>query len=106
MTTIHEIQQVLWVSTPHGDGQALFLIDVGAHEDCVFLVALQETGEMKHYTARQVKICKNHTFDIGPQKERAAQDEPVYIYSPVYEPPATTCEVSSNPRNDPFSTTL
>ena len=65
MTAIHEIQQMLWVTTPHGDGQALFLIDYGPHEDAVFLVALEQSGDMKHYTARQVKICKNHTFNIN-----------------------------------------
>ena len=42
----------------------MFMLDYGPHEDCVFLVALEDGGDMKHYTARQVKICKNHTFDI------------------------------------------
>lgn len=27
MTTIHEIKQILWLETPHGDGQALFLYE-------------------------------------------------------------------------------
>jgi len=64
MTTIHEINQFLWVETPHGDGQALFVIDYGPHENCIFIVALEKTREIKHYTTEQVKICKNFTFNF------------------------------------------
>lgn len=62
MTVIHEVQQFLWVETPHGDGQVLFLMDYGPHENTVFIVALETTREIKHYTTTQIKICKNHTF--------------------------------------------
>ena len=68
MTTISEIQQFLWVETPHGDGQALFLLDYGPHENTVFLVALQETGEVKHYTSEQIRICVNYTFGINKKE--------------------------------------
>jgi len=54
----------MWVETPHGDGQALFIIDYGPHENAVFLVAIQETRELKHYTTEQIKICKNYTFEF------------------------------------------
>lgn len=64
MTVIHEIEQVLWVETPHGDGQALFLIDYGIHENIIFVVALQDSREIKHYNSNQVKICKNYTMEI------------------------------------------
>lgn len=69
MTCIHEIQQVLWVETPHGDGIALFVIDYGPHENTVFVVALQSTRSIKHYTSEQIKICKNFTFDFKEEQK-------------------------------------
>lgn len=64
MTTIHEIKQILWVETPHGEGQALFLIDYGPHQNTIWLVALQGSKEIKHYDSNQIKICTNHTLDF------------------------------------------
>lgn len=65
MTVIKEIEQFIWVETPHGDGQAMFIIDYGPHENTVWLVALQGSREFKHYTTEQIKICKNNTFDFN-----------------------------------------
>lgn len=62
MTVIHEIEQVLWVETPHGMGQALFLMDYGVHENTIWVVALKDSKEIKHYNSRQLKICWNHTI--------------------------------------------
>ena len=59
---ICEVTQFIWVETPHGDGQVLFLIDYGPHENTVWVVALETTREIKHYTSEQIKICKNKTF--------------------------------------------
>jgi hypothetical protein len=60
---IHEIKQVMWVTTPHGDGLALFLIDYGIHENTIWVVSLEEDGAVKHYNSEQIKLCKNHTID-------------------------------------------
>ena len=65
MTTIHEIQQGLWVETPHGDGQALFLIDYGPHQNTIYVVALQGSREIKHYESNQLKICVNNTLEMN-----------------------------------------
>lgn len=65
MTTILEIQQLLWVNTPHGDGQALFLMDYGPHENTVWVVALEKDGAVKHYNSNQITICTNNTFNIN-----------------------------------------
>ena len=40
MTTIHEIQQCMWVHTPKGEGQALFIIDYGTHQNTIWVVCL------------------------------------------------------------------
>lgn len=63
MTVIHEVQQFLWVQTPLGDGQALFLVDYGPHENTVWVVALEIDGTIKHFNSNQIKLCYNHTFD-------------------------------------------
>jgi len=64
MTVIHEIQQFLWVETPHGDGQALFLMDYGPHENTIWVVCLENTREIKHYNSNHIKLSWNNTsFD-------------------------------------------
>ena len=65
MTVIHELQQILWVSTPHGDGQVLFLMDYGVHENTIFVVALEESGIIKHYNSNDVRLCKNNTIKMN-----------------------------------------
>ncbi len=70
MTVIHELQQVLWVTTPHGDGQVLFLMDYGVHENTVFVVALEESGIIKHYNSNDVRLCKNNTININVNDKR------------------------------------
>jgi hypothetical protein len=64
-TTIKEIEQFLWVTTPHGDGQALFIIDYGPHENSVWVVALEKDGKIKHYSSEQLTLCHNHTFGMN-----------------------------------------
>jgi hypothetical protein len=65
MTAIHEIQQILWVKTPLGDGQALFLIDYGPHENTIWAIALEEKSEIKHFNSNQIVLCSNYTFDLN-----------------------------------------
>tara|TARA_R110000868_G_scaffold196839_1_gene442864 strand:- start:220 stop:405 length:186 start_codon:yes stop_codon:yes gene_type:complete len=60
---IHELKQVLWVITPHGIGQALFLMDYGIHQNTIWVVALKDTKEIKHYSSEMVRITINHTID-------------------------------------------
>lgn len=65
MTVIHEIQQVMWVDTPHGMGQALFLIDYGVQNNIIFVVALEKDGSVKHYDTNQIFLSTNHTLNIN-----------------------------------------
>ena len=65
MTVIHEIQQVMWVDTPHGMGQALFLIDYGVQNNIIFVVALEKDGSIKHYDTNQIFLSTNHTLNIN-----------------------------------------
>jgi hypothetical protein len=63
MATIHELQQMLYVNTPHGVGLVLFLIDYGPHENSVYQVALDDGGVIKNYNTNQVTLVKNMTFE-------------------------------------------
>lgn len=62
---IHEINNFLWVTTPHGDGQALFIIDYGPHENTVWVVALESDGRVLHYNSNQIRLCRNDTFNMN-----------------------------------------
>lgn len=59
---IHELSNVIWVETPHGRGQVLFLIDYGVHENTIWVVGIEETREVKHYNSNQIKIEFNNTL--------------------------------------------
>ena len=61
---IHEVKQVLWVMTPHGAGQVLFLMDYGIHENTIWVVALKTTHQIKHYSSNQIFITKNDTINL------------------------------------------
>jgi len=69
MTVIHEIQQVMWVDTPHGIGQALFLMDYGPQNNTIFVVALEKDGTIKHYDSNQIFLSANHTLNINVNEQ-------------------------------------
>jgi hypothetical protein len=60
----HEFKQVLWVSTPLGDGVAILHLDYGIHQNGVLLVGL-ESGELKYFDTNQCKLCRNDTLGIA-----------------------------------------
>jgi hypothetical protein len=68
MTIIHEVQQILWVNTPHGDGQVLFIMDYGPHENTIWVVALEDGNEIKHYNTTQIRLCWNNTLNFNSNK--------------------------------------
>jgi hypothetical protein len=67
MTVIHEFQQVLWVTTPLGDGMAILHIDYGPSHNGTLLVCLED-GQLKYFDTNQVRSCRNDTFGIIPRK--------------------------------------
>jgi len=68
MTSIHEIQQVMYVETPHGDSTPLFLIDYGAHVNTVWVVANCKDGKIRHYDSNEIALTINHTLNINTGK--------------------------------------
>lgn len=65
MTVIHEIQQVIYLSTPHGKSQALFIIDYGIHENTIWVAVCLNDGKIRHYDSNQVQIMVNHTTNLN-----------------------------------------
>jgi hypothetical protein len=65
MTVIHEVQQVLWVETPHGDGVVLFIMDYGVQHNTIWIVSLESDGCIKHYDSSQIKVCQNYTLNLN-----------------------------------------
>jgi len=63
MTVIHELSQILWVSTPLGDGIVITITDYGPQANSVFMVML-ENGEFKFFDTNQCVACKNDTLSI------------------------------------------
>ncbi len=68
MTTIHEIQQVMYVETPHGEGLPLFLIDYGPHLNTMWVVTNCEDGSIRHYDSSDIRVTVNHTLHFNTKK--------------------------------------
>jgi len=70
-STIHEFNTPLDVKTPHGDGQAILLIDYGLNVNSVWLVRLNG-GRVKHYYSDDIQIYDNpmngRGYDINENK--------------------------------------
>jgi len=58
VTAIHEFATPLPVTTPHGDGEALLLIDYGLNVNTVWLVRLHG-GRVKHYWSEDLRLHGN-----------------------------------------------
>jgi hypothetical protein len=55
---IHEFKTPLPVHTPHGEGEAILIIDYGIDVNTIWLVRL-EGGAVKHYNSDDIRIYDN-----------------------------------------------
>lgn len=65
MVHIHEIQQIMFINTPHGESQALFIIDYGPHNNTIWVAANKKNGKIRHYDSNQITLIHNHTLDLN-----------------------------------------
>jgi hypothetical protein len=65
MTQIHEIKQLMFINTPHGESQALFIIDYGIHGNTIWVAANLKNGKIRHYDSNQITLSKNNTIDMN-----------------------------------------
>lgn len=72
MTAIHEWRTPLAVTTPHGDGECLAIIDYGYNVNTVWLVRLHG-GAVKHYDSADVRVYGNPMDGRGWDVNEEAQ---------------------------------
>lgn len=56
---ILQLQPPIWVSTPLGLGVALFIIDYGININTVWVVRLDNNGNVKHIESNDVFVQSN-----------------------------------------------
>jgi hypothetical protein len=61
---IVRIDPVIHVATPHGYGQAIFLIDYGLDTNSVWVVRIKG-GKVKHYFSEEIRIPDNEMNNRG-----------------------------------------
>lgn len=64
---IHELRQELWVDTPKGRAQVLFMIDRGPHSDLEWVCVLETNGQIWNCKNYNVRVTKNWTMGITPE---------------------------------------
>lgn len=81
---IKELRQPLWMETPKGRGQALFLRDPGHESDVEWCVAIYEgphTGELWWTGNAHVRLLSNWTLRRGeparPVSKECSADNPI-----------------------------
>lgn len=55
---IHEFKTSLPIHTPHGEGEAILMIDYGLNTNSVWVVRLKG-GYVKHYFSNDIRIYDN-----------------------------------------------
>ena len=60
--TLLQLNPSLPLTTPKGKGQALFLIDYSSEHDLMWVVALDETGEIWIFQNPEIRAQKNITM--------------------------------------------
>jgi hypothetical protein len=53
------------VETPLGRGQAIFIIDYGMHQNTCWVVALEESGVVKHFDCNDIILSTNYTYGVN-----------------------------------------
>lgn len=59
---IIQLNPLIEVSTPKGNGYAMFLIDYGMDTDLYWIVAINNTGEIWTFANRELRMAKNITL--------------------------------------------
>ncbi|MEO8583919.1 MAG: hypothetical protein ABI415_09000 [Flavitalea sp.] len=65
---IHQLNPTILVDTPLGRGHAIFIIDYGMHQNTCWVVALQDSGIVKHFDCNDVILSTNYTYGVNMKK--------------------------------------
>lgn len=61
----HEIKQLMYMNTPHGEGIALFIIDYGGQANTIWVIANCLDGKIRHYNSNDITLTTNFTLKIA-----------------------------------------
>jgi hypothetical protein len=73
---IHQCNPPIWVSTPLGEGDCLFLIDYGVTVNSVWLVHLHATGKAVHFDSSDIRVMGNLMYGIPHPRPPDASESP------------------------------
>ena len=73
---ILQLDPAILVDTPLGIGHAIFVIDYGMHQNTCWVVAVQETGIIKHFDCNDVILCTNYTYGMNRSRNGFKHPEP------------------------------
>ncbi len=62
---ILQLNPTIMVETPLGQGHCIFIIDYGMHQNTCWVVALEESGIVKHFDCNDIIISTNYTYGIN-----------------------------------------
>jgi hypothetical protein len=63
---IHEFNKPIDVITDKGEkGYAIYVESSGMFFNDIWCIVLSDSGIIRHYTSKQIRIDKNSTFDIN-----------------------------------------
>lgn len=62
---ILQLNPHIWVTTPLGEGHALFLIDYGPSVNSVWVVQLFDSGNVIHVDSAEIRCMGNEMYDIS-----------------------------------------
>ena len=68
---ILQLDPAILVETPLGQGQAIFIIDYGMHQNSCWIVALVESGIIKHFDCNDVILATNYTNGMNLTKHKS-----------------------------------
>lgn len=68
---ILQLDPAILVETPLGQGQAIFLIDYGMHQNSCWIVALINDGVIKHFDCNDVILATNFTYGMNLTKHKS-----------------------------------
>ena len=64
MADIKQLDPPIYVLTPKGEGDTLFLIDYGVNINTVWVVHLHEDGQVLHFDSSDIRIMGNLMYGI------------------------------------------
>jgi hypothetical protein len=72
---ILQLNPSILVETPLGTGQTLFIIDYGMHQNSCWVVALLETGVIKHFDCNDVILSTNYTYGMNLRHNKFVEEK-------------------------------